>query len=756
MGNPRTFTPGAAIAAIVALVVVAVALAYALSGDDDGNPALPLEDGEQRTEPDTVPDPAPAEPSGFENAAVPLVDCRTLLTTDETDAAVNAWERADGAGAIEVSRGEVCSYEIISDPNHFVTISPGSPADFLPDAVVLGVPGEPVEGVQAEAVWFGGDAAEGGGDVGVLSARWGTSLGVLHFRIAVGRPDIDSATQREIAEALAVRAIPRFPGVEVLEPEPVVVTIDREEPNLASVSFADNLFAGIDAGEWTLEEGLVATLRVFVGEVDSSAVLGDTDLVDFSGTGTIQVALDYVENGPDEAARLEIAGLLDELAAPPALLDAAATDPSGEFDPGDADEAAPAPQSVQIAATAAPAGAVRLSILRQAVVAPAQEFDMPEEWCQSRFGIGAECMDEWVPPGLDGRKYSFYAPKPEADTGWDAGLIRSVSDGMAAAANAYEALTSASMPRVIIFLTEEQDTSLTTFAFIHHDPVACVIHLSPIMQQYDAPLLAQWIARDMAYCLIGETYPGQWTDGSGLTWWTDGLATYLSDTVQFDANLEHDNLPSRLESSELETTLLQRRFTNWAFFEHMAGSLGTEGILQRVGSTVNLDPAFEDQWHNFNEKLSDGIIDDVGSTQPGFDPPTDSAVLSGPTQITASPSLYGMARVQVEVAPAMKACVDYERTGGVTTSFRYGEVGPRSSVAWSSTLPPEIDRTGVFIVTATDPGRLVIDVKEVVDQEKECTPEEEEGGLGPCNVFCDDSGFYFTVPGYKVQLFEFP
>ena len=104
------------------------------------------------------------------------------------------------------------------------------------------------------------------------------------------------------------------------------------------------------------------------------------------------------------------------------------------------------------------------------------------------------------------------------------------------------------------------------------------------------------------------TYSGQWGPGhAGSTWWSDGLATYLSDDVYKNVNLEHENLPQRLEDTELSTTLFQRRFTNWAFFEHMSGSVGTEGILVRAGRE-NIDPQFENQWHRFNELLSDGII----------------------------------------------------------------------------------------------------------------------------------------------------
>ena len=85
-------------------------------------------------------------------------------------------------------------------------------------------------------------------------------------------------------------------------PEPLPPLADMEE----------NLLARIEAGEWTLETGLVTTLKLFVGEAGAAEVnpagraLRSNEL-----NGIANLAAGYVENGQDAATKTELQRLLD-------------------------------------------------------------------------------------------------------------------------------------------------------------------------------------------------------------------------------------------------------------------------------------------------------------------------------------------------------------------------------------------------------------------------------------------------------------
>jgi hypothetical protein len=147
------------------------------------------------------------------HADVPPVECGTLLTVDEIDEALAVWDRASGdMNTVGYTKGEVCITKIYTDQRIFVQIGPGEPGDFEPGAELLGAPGEPVSGVGDDARWFLGTGAAGG-PAGVLSVRQATSLGVLYFRITVGRPDLNTAELLDVVKGLALNALPRVPRV---------------------------------------------------------------------------------------------------------------------------------------------------------------------------------------------------------------------------------------------------------------------------------------------------------------------------------------------------------------------------------------------------------------------------------------------------------------------------------------------------------------------------------------------------------------
>ena len=138
----------------------------------------------------------------------------------------------------EFARSETCTIQPASDERFFVQVTPGTPADFEPGIERLGVTGQLVDGIGDRAIWFGGPDSSDGGRAGVLSVAENTPLGLLIFRIVLGRPDLDESAQLEGASTLALAALPRFPGVETPPPpEPNVLRPEHARVDQSVGSF---------------------------------------------------------------------------------------------------------------------------------------------------------------------------------------------------------------------------------------------------------------------------------------------------------------------------------------------------------------------------------------------------------------------------------------------------------------------------------------------------------------------------------------
>ena len=587
-----------------------------------------------------------------------------------------------------------------------------------------------MSGVGDDARWFGGTAAEGGGTAGILSVRQSTSLGALHFRIGLGRPDLDSAEQLDIAKELALGALPRFPGVELQEPEPEVVTFEREQVDRSNVSFVDNLLAKELAGEWTRGEGLVATLSLFAGEVEAAQVLRQPELLDNSGTGAIRMAREYLEDGPDAEAKTEIARLLEHLVLSSERLEAMA----GEGPPT-------AAQGLQ---------AISLGMVQGA------------DDCQTYWGARDSCLVEVVSPELDELfdpgKYVLLVPAESVQNtrGWTDKHLGWAVKAMEDSAKKYEAMGE--MPQVTITFTPRDAPYAHT-----DDEIAdrwCGVFLNRPMQQYNNHyFFKQWIAGEMAHCMISKTFPAQVSAGyEVIRWWKLGLAIWLSTVVYPTANLELETLPGHLAAVELETTLLDRDSTNWLFFEHANEFIGFEldgnfdliKSLPSGGGRAKQEDALaaydgiERMLHTFAQGLTEFNIPDSGGGQVPYEVRADTVAISGPIVLLEDPQRFGVVRLHLVVDPGKYACVEYEPDGELRSSWRTGKPGAPGG-SWSNDLPESLQREAVFVVTTTEEGAAFTVSVTDVDDDPECEDEEDESEPTPCPIElgCRPSDYYY-------------
>lgn len=89
---------------------------------------------------------------------------------------------------------------------------------------------------------------------------------------------------------------------------------DVSDPSEAAppLTFADNVFAGVQSGAWDLGEGISRTLRAVFGDPDAAGSIA-LSVVDDELTELIAMANDYLESGEDRQARSEIAEVLDRI-----------------------------------------------------------------------------------------------------------------------------------------------------------------------------------------------------------------------------------------------------------------------------------------------------------------------------------------------------------------------------------------------------------------------------------------------------------
>jgi hypothetical protein len=213
------------------------------------------------------------------------------------------------------------------------------------------------------------------------------------------------------------------------------------------------------------------------------------------------------------------------------------------------------------------------------------------------------------------------------------------------------------------------------------------------------------------------------------------------------SNLELEDLPDKLEETELQAPLQSRAFTNWVFFEYLHKSIGAEGNLELVGGLAEggLGPLTA-RWHSFNEKLTDADVADQGGGFVPYSPPFEDVQVTGPIVMPPMPDPIGVARAQLTVPTGQVACVSYETNGAATVSWRSGVPGTTGG-SWSTDLPDELTDISVFLVTTSDAGQLTMTVEKVVDQEDGCEKDviDLDDSSDCLTLQCGPSGYYFEV-----------
>jgi hypothetical protein len=670
---------------------------------------------------------------------VPPLNCRPLITLEEVDVALGVVGQL--ASIPEFARGEACTEVLADDTNLFVRIEPGDPDDFEPDAQLMGVSGEPVSEVGDEAIWFGGEEAEDGGDVGALSVRQNTPLGVLHYRITLGRPDLDSAAQLEIAKTLALNALPRFPGVEVEEPPPRVIP-PPEPVDISSHGYVENLLEKEADGEWTRGEGLVATLRLLVGEADPSEVLRHPDLLDI-GSGVVGMAREYLEDGDDPTALSEIGRLLAVLVQQPTRSETVGvSSPFVGGDPTALSEIGRLPAVL----VQQPTRSETVGVSSPFALATSQRLitpillQTPEDECLPYYGQEDNCW-RWV--DIEPEKYgegTYRLMGPQRGSGWESSHVNLLERAMIKTLAKLHDL-GVPPPPMDLVMTPQPGLGM----WIDGDPDGCTAGVTTGIQQFAAEredLAEQAAAWLIAGCSLRSAH---FPDGSvARDAWPNAGAWFLSDVVYPDAQLEQARtLPAALEEVETSRSMLDYNTPNWAFLEDV-GSIGKAlDLLKSPATGLGSFSGIDDLIHQYAEHLTAGKIADQGKPH-GYTPPHRTESLSSPGKLFAEVTAFRALRIEVSVDGGEYACVSFP-TYAHLVSWSPGSVG--SDASWSQALPETLDGKAVFIVTSTVNGQFVIDVSDFVADPDDCEDDKnlDEGPdplEAPCPIDCPPSRYF--------------
>jgi hypothetical protein len=687
------------------LLAAAALIARAFDGDDD--PPVPA-----ALAVTTTTDPSTTTTNGATrpDSEVPPVDCTSLLTTEEREMALGIPDRpSDQRDSMMSSGSEACVETLASDDQYFVGVAPGNPDDFEAGAVLNETTGEPVE-IASGGLWFGA------ADSGVLSVRRETPLGALHFRIVLGRPDLDDAVRRGLAIELAALAMPRFPGVEV---EAEVVTVFDEAQDRSTVGFVDNVLAREGDGEWSLGEGLVTTLRLFAGEVGANEIIPDGELIDYESTGIKEMARDYLQDGPDPEARAEIERLLDLTVFSNEELEAmAGIGPATAALPG-------APETVTVqteedcARLIGEAPGVSVCLEVESFVINGKEFrvfrpasSLPQSgWGQQHFESAATAIKESVPK-LDG-----VGATPRIN------LVFSVSGVEVAEAN-----------------------------FLAGEPCGVVAYTQ--LQSFTVANFKQVIAHEIGHCFNGETFVAQRDlDYQIRKWWEEGVADYWSNFVYPPNNLEWRTL-DRLTGKELATTIFDRTYDNAVFFQYLEEAMDVDGIDAVISNLPGSGgvgdqlramasfPGMDETYHEFARVMADSQVFDTSGEHVPYRPVGWDLAVSGPTQVPFPVPAFGVRRLHITVPAGLYGCYETITTGEQKVSWREG--APGQPAPWDEFGPAELQGETTLVVTAVEEGaHFTLDVYEV-DDDPDCddVEEPEECDL---ELICDPSGYFFQI-----------
>lgn len=615
----------------------------------------------------------------------------------------------------------------------YVEVASGDPADFEPGADFEGVGAESIDGVGDEAVWFGSvprqDSFSAPHEAGILAVREEDA----HLRILLSLPDLSTEDQLEAAKRIASNALAR-----VRAGDATVITVDHETRDAGGVDLVDNLLAREEAGEWTRGEGLVQTLQMILGETNSDAVVPGGELLGNEATGIVNMARVHLAEAPESAVAAELRRLLGMLIFSDDQLE-------------------------EMAGIGAPTASLGWIWSPEAAAATSQDCTAFFTGWEIPSGIG-QCLEKRTSPTLEASfpgEYEVFGPAPPLPTaGWQDRHYDLAIAAMEEIVPHYKSLGKLPPVNIVFSVVDDATAGAVAAPRLASVPESqkrpCGVTLFTSLQGDSDLDFKQFVAHELAHCLHGDTFPDQYIPDLS-EWWDEGLADYLSNTVNDEYaknNLEWRMLPD-FESAEMATGVLDRSYDNFIFFQQLSNAYSDKRIFDIIstlpagGGKDAQQAALGDyggmagKYHEFVENVTDIMVVDTGGSIIPNAPDSDAITLDGPTLILDNPLPFGVTRLALAVPDGKFACMEHDQSGDVLTSWRPGRPGD-SSGGWSDDVPDVLTGEAVVVTTATGKGAEMSIYVEDVSDETDCDEEEDERELPEedCLDLCDPSSYY--------------
>lgn len=422
--------------------------------------------------------------------------------------------------------------------------------------------------------------------------------------------------------------------------------------------FTDLLDEKVAAGEWTREEGLVTLLKLFADEIKvSQAGLGD-GVLETEGAGVLELAIEYLQTGTDEAVKAEITRLLNVLIPSQAALDKYSI----------------------------PEDQVSQHLPGSAALAQAEE----------------ECANLWAagfPDSRDpsfrcfmhgeavaaGQRYRVYYPLAWREDARLTAVYEGTLDAAVSSINTYQAYGTVRPIYFVFTPRADADNPTSTLAVAAWEAFrageACPVIIYPMVFTLTRPQFQQTIAHEVFHCFEAWNLRDQGI-GAGYDsskWWVEGAAEYFSNLVYPSVNYEYrfaDSLSNRSNTRPVTAMTYQ----NFAFFQFLGNQLGPAGViafLRQMPVTPGVDqqlaalsavPRIEDLWEGFARALFDRtLLDSDGSVANIPGSYTNQFTLNGAGSVTMSGGPFVLARYQL-VFGGEKEFVVTETTAGAGRS----------------------------------------------------------------------------------------
>jgi hypothetical protein len=363
--------------------------------------------------------------------------------------------------------------------------------------------------------------------------------------------------------------------------------------------FAEVLDAEVAAGEITYEQGLIRLLRSFLGEEGVTLPLAYSGVVTTEGNSIVERAGEYIAEGPDEAARVEMARLLDVLFPGPEKLEAYSR---------------PATSSLGSPGLARPPAQIDCVGLYRA--------GFPLD------GVTTYPCFEYVSGSVGAvGSYTIYYPaiwyEGHPDREW-------LEPASAAALASMESLGRYGLigPVNIIFsLSPGRSASILAQVSAYHPGATdvCPILIFPSALTLGQAEFQQSIAHEMFHCYQLRNFRTQLlgVDQAYKQWWSEGTAEYFSNVVYPGVNYEHRWIPT-FDGRSPSMPLIGMGYETFGFFQYVAGNAGDTAVLGLIGAMPTSGglpeqeralaglSSIEETFHEFGRAYLDGRIADSG------------------------------------------------------------------------------------------------------------------------------------------------